>query len=440
MLVNTNLSKSMLLLLFTIILSSNLEAQIWSLDQCVDSAMVNNKKLQMSKNESQIIAGKENEIKANLLPKITANGDYKYYTDLPTQLMPLSVFGGPEGQFKEAQFGVPHNITANLQLSMPLYSPELYGGLEVIKIASQVSELQHQKTEEQIYFDIVNMYYNAQIIKSQMTFLESNLVNSRKLLNNVQLLHQELLAQKTDVDKVALQVMQIETNKLMLESKYLQVINGLKLLMGISQTESVEVSFEIIKEEEIQYNNEKSIDSKLIEAKYNLLSSELSTLEKTRYLPSAFLYGSYGTLGYGYNEDPNSFLNFYTMGFVGAKVTYPLFNGTVTNQKINQKKLELINTDLQSSLIEDQNITLIKHAKLQRNIAQATIKSSELEIELAKIIYAQTVLQLKSDLASLTDVLLADNALRSAEQNYLNSLVDYLKADLELKKITGNLK
>jgi outer membrane protein TolC len=35
--------------------------------------------------------------------------------------------------------------------------------------------------------------------------------------------------------------------------------------------------------------------------------------------------------------------------------------------------------------------------------------------------------------------LLADNALREAQQTYLTTVIDYLKADLELKKLTGNI-
>jgi OMF family outer membrane factor len=50
------------------------------------------------------------------------------------------------------------------------------------------------------------------------------------------------------------------------------------------------------------------------------------------------------------------------------------------------------------------------------------------------------VLQQKQGTATLTDVLLADNALREAQQNYLSAVVDYLKADLEIKKLTGAIK
>ena len=61
--------------------------------------------------------------------------------------MPLSVFGGAEDQFKEAQFGVPHNINANIQLAMPLYNPQINGAIETTKIASELRALQYQKTD-----------------------------------------------------------------------------------------------------------------------------------------------------------------------------------------------------------------------------------------------------------------------------------------------------
>ena len=41
--------------------------------------------------------------------------------------------------------------------------------------------------------------------------------------------------------------------------------------------------------------------------------------------------------------------------------------------------------------------------------------------------------------ANLNDVLMADNGLREAQQSYLTEVVEYLKAELELKRLTGNL-
>ena len=63
----------------------------------------------------------------------------------------------------------------------------------------------------------------------------------------------------------------------------------------------------------------------------------------------------------------------------------------------------------------------------------------DMSLEQAQKIYDQSVIQLKEGVANLTELLLADNALREAQNNYLTSIIDYMKADLELKKIKGNI-
>ena len=150
--------RSFIILLITIGFQSA-QAQVWSLQQCIDTAQLQNRNLQMGRNNIAIGEQKTKEAKANLIPKVTANADYKYFTNLPYQFMPLSTFNptAPEGQFKEAQFGVPHNINANLQLAMPLYNPQIYGAIQTTEIATELTELQYQKTEEQIYFEISNL-------------------------------------------------------------------------------------------------------------------------------------------------------------------------------------------------------------------------------------------------------------------------------------------
>lgn len=436
-----NIHKHALLLLLLLIGVYRAQAQVWTLQQCIDTAQVRNKSLQMSRNSIAIGEQKAKEAKANLVPKVTANADYKYFTNLPYQLMPLSTFSptAPEGQFKEAQFGVPHNINANLQLSMPVYNPQVYGAIQTTKIVSEITELQYQKTEEQIYFEISNLYYNAQILQHQMVFIDSNLINAERLLKNIQLLHEQLLAKGTDVSKVKLQVSQLATQKENIESKYEQVLNALKFAMGISIEQKLQIAADIQYQSSNEYTPSSILDIRILKAQNRLLSSELSTLNKSRYLPSLNLIGTYGTTGFGYNGLPNSFLNFYPIGFAGILLSYPLFNGTVTQRKISQKKLEVQNIELQSGLLTEQNHMQVENAKLQTLVAQKSVATTLEQIKLAQTIYEQTALQQKEGVASLTDIVLADNALREAQQTYLSAVIDYLKADLELKKLTGNI-
>lgn len=416
------------------------KAQVWSLEQCIDTAQIHNKSLQMSRNNMAIGEQKQKEATANLLPKVNVAGDYKYFTDLPYQLMPLSTFNptAPEGQFKEAQFGVPHNMSATIQVAMPLYNPQLYGGIRTTKIAAEITELQYKKTEEQVYFEISNLYYNVQILHYQLAFVDSNIINTAKLLENLQLMNQQLMVKGTDVKKVELQLEQLKTQKDIISNNIEQVMNALKFSMGIKINQKIEIENDILFKKNVEYSNLPTVDMQLTTLQNRILISELKTLKDSR-LPSVSLYGSYGQTGFGYDESPNDFLKFFPTSFVGVQLSYPLFNGTATYRKINQKNIEIQNNELQISLVTDQNNMLIENADRRRVVTQKTISNTLLQINLARTVYEQTSLQQKVGTANLTDVLLADNTLREAQQNYLSAIIDYLKADLELKKLTGNI-
>ena len=82
---------------------------------------------------------------------------------------------------------------------------------------------------------------------------------------------------------------------------------------------------------------------------------------------------------------------------------------------------------------------LIDNAMRTKLTAQQTVENTLAQIKLSETVYNQVVLQQKQGTASLTDILLADNSLRESQQNYLSAVVEFLKAELELKKLTGNL-
>lgn len=417
------------------------KAQVWTIEQCLDTAQLYNINLQINRNNLMIGLEKEKEAKANLIPKLTANADYRYYLNLPYQLLPVNAFNPavPEGEYRAIQFGVPHTINANLQLSMPLYNPQVYGSIQATQIASEATELQYKKTEEQVFFEVSNLYYNAQVLHHQLTFIDSNIINADRLLKNMQLLHQQQLIMGTDVSKSKLKLLQLNTQREKIGSQYKQVLNALKLTMGVSTERQFEIVTDVFYQPGIEYTSSATIELSMLQTQNRLLTSELSTLNKSRFLPSINLIGIYGTTGFGYNGQPSAFLDFYPIGFAGIQLSYPLFNGTVTLKKLNQKKLEIKNNALQSDLLMKQNNMLIENAKLQREVAKSSVETTAEQIQLSQTVYQQLILQQKQKTASLSDVLIADNSLREAQQTYLLALVDYLKADLELKKLTGNI-
>jgi OMF family outer membrane factor len=412
-------------------------AQVWTLEKCIETALLHNKSLKISQNREMISQEKSKVVSSNLLPKISAVGEYKYFTDLPYQLMPMSVFGGPEGQFRETQFGVPHNINANIQLSVPLYNAELYNNISTSKIASKISQLNVRKTEEEVFFEVSNLYYNLQILNNQITFLDSNIKNTSIILQNMKLLKSELLAKETDVDRLKLKVKQLQTQKELLQSRHNQLLNTLKVVMGVDLEQDLAVESEIKMEIKANVSSKQNID--LLLSEQNVLLSE-STLKsnKSSRLPTLALFGTYGTTGFGYDESPNEFLDFYPIGFAGLKLNIPIFEGFSKKRKINQSKYELKNASLQSELIADQVELKISNAISQKAVYYQSVQNTEEQVVLAEKIYKQTINQQKQGTSSLTDVLLADNELRATQQEYLSAIIEYLKADLELTKLSGS--
>lgn len=414
---------------------------IWSLQKCIDTALLHNPQLEIQQNLLNISRDREKEAKAGWLPKIQIAGDYRYYNDLPYQLLPLTTFNAnaPAGQFKEAQFGVPHTINANLNFSLPVYNANLIGGIKNSKLAGEMSEIQLEKSREQVIFDISNLYYNSQLIQHQIRFIDTNILSTKKLLITSELLHEQLMAKQTDVSKIALQLSQLETQRQILRNKKVQIINHLKLTMGVALNTDIETDLNI----EIQVfkdslpNNSKDIQ--IIEQQYKILSNDLKTIKRNKYLPNINLYGTYGKSGFGYSSTNNSFLNFYPMGYTGLQIVYPLFSGNIQQYKFKQKQLEIKNNQIQETLLQSQLDIQKLNILEQIETTKELVINSETQLQLAKNIYQQTSLQLQLGTANSTDVLLAGNAVREAQQNYLNAIVEVLKSQLELKKITGNL-
>lgn len=439
-LVNTHLYKMKFFAAFAgMILSFSATAQTWSLKQCIDTALINNKSLRIAQSDIKIANEKSKEAKGGLLPKLYANADYRYYTDLPYQLLPASVFNGPPGVYKEAQFGVPHNVNANLMLDVPLYSAQTVGAVSISKNAKELNQILYQQSEEQVVFDVSNLYYNAQLLINRIRFIQTGISNSERLLSTIELLHKQQMAKGTDVDKVSLQKSQLNTQLDNANAQYKQILNLLKLHLGVSSAQAIDVD-ETYKElkDAPTFVSKPTSDIRLTDKKEMLLKSELKIL-KLSHLPAFSLYGSYGTTGFGNYNEKNDFFKFYPLGFAGVKMSWMIFSGTTLEHKIFQKKEEIKQNTFRKELLNDKQNIQVENAQMQYAVAKSNHTNSRLQLNLAETIYSKTILQQKEGVASLTEVLLADNAQKEAQQNYLSAMVDVMKAELELKRVSGNI-
>ena len=81
-----------------------------------------------------------------------------------------------------------------------------------------------------------------------------------------------------------------------------------------------------------------------------------------------------------------------------------------------------------------------ENAKIQIDNSIITIKNQKENAQLAQEVLDNTRNNYLQGLASLTDLLDAENALTEAQNNYTSAILDYKLAEIQLIKSKGELK
>ena len=245
------------------------------------------------------------------------------------------------------------------------------------------------------------------------------------------------MANQSDIKKLDLKILTLELNRNKIETNLAQLYNALQLLTGAEN--SFEVEDNIVMVDIQQYAANENKDLALLKMQSQLINIDLQTLKRSKYIPEIGFVATYGTQGYGYNQEPNQFLNFYPIGYVGLRVSYPLFNGNATNKKIDQNELALENLKLKEKAVQDQLDLAINNAVLSLYNAYENVTLNETQLDLSETIYKQELKKHQQGVVSINDVLMAQNELIQNQQSYLQSIAQFLAADLMLKKLTNNI-
>jgi OMF family outer membrane factor len=423
-------------LLFAL-LAGQAAAQLMTLEQCMDSALVNDRRVRMAALDEEMATVRIAEAQAGLIPKVRGAGEFRHYTDLPYQLLPSSFFGGPEGTYREIQFGTQQNINANLQAQMPLYDPQVWGAINMAKEGGRMADLQGERTRETVVLEVSNVYYNAQILKTRLAFLDSNVVNAEALVRRIELMHDQALARGSDADRLRLQHEQLLTQRERVRAQYEQAMDALRMLIGAPADRPLEVAAPQTDPPTATPSTGLGTGVRTAEQAMRLKAAELQLVKRSR-IPSLNATGLYGTTGFGPIGAENRY-DFYPIGFFGAQLQVPIFQGTVLTKRIRSKELELEQATLQRDAAVERDALERRTALREEALARRALGDSHSQLELAERIRKSTVLQHAQGVASITDLVLADQAHREAQQNSIDALIQLRKAQLELTRLNGAL-
>jgi len=438
------------LLSFTIFhLSQAQEAKIpvheFSLDQCVEFAQKNNVQVKNSLLAVEVQAQVNREIAAAALPTITTSTGVVDYTKIPTSLLPAQIFGGPAGTFIPVQFGTKFNANYGANLQQLLFDGQVFIALQARATSMKLQKQNAALTQEVIKANIYKIYYQLSASRTQLNILDANISRLNALAHDAEIMYKNGFAEKLDVDKVIVQLNNLETEKIKANNSVAIGYMGLKMLMGMPVKDSLvltdvinekSLSNDILTESNFQYDVRKDFQ-------YLSTAKSMNEFNVKRYqlshLPTIALAGSYSKNAQRSKFDFFEGGNWFTTSLISLNISLPIFNGFATDARIKRTKIELKQTENQIESLKNNIDNEITQAKLNYISSVATVKFQKSNMELAERVYQQTKKKFEAGMGSNTEISSSQADLVSAQNNYMNALYTALIAKVDLLKATGKL-
>jgi len=417
----------------------------FSLEQCVDFAQKNNVQVKNSLLAIEVQAQINREIAAAALPTVNTNLGGTNYLIIPTSLLPGQIFGGTPGTFIPVQFGTKFNANYGASIQQLLFDGQVFIGLQARATSMDLQRKNAALTQEAIKVNIYKIYYQLSASKTQLNILDANINRIKALAHDAEIMYKNGFAEKLDVDKISVQLNNLETEKLKANNSVAIGYMGLKMLMGMPVKDSLvltdvinesSLTNDVLSDADFQYNVRKDFQYLNTVKKMNEFNVKRYQLSN---LPTVSMSGSYSKNAQRSKFDFFEGGNWFNTSLVSLNINLPIFNGFATDARIKRTKIELKQTENQIESLKNNIDNELNQSKLNYMSSVATVQFQKKNMELAERVYQQTKKKYEAGTGSNTEISAAQTDLVSAQNNYMNALYAALIAKVDLLKASGKL-
>jgi outer membrane protein TolC len=421
------------------------ETRSFTAKEAVDYALQNAVQVKNALLDIKLQQQTNKQVTAAALPQISGNASVIDFLSIATQLIPAEFTGGAPGTYIPIKFGTKYNGTYGAELRQILFDGQIFVGLQARKAAIKNAELTADITKEQIKANVYKIYYQLVVAKRQITSLDANIANYEKLLHDTKEIYKNGFAEKLDVDKVQVQLSNLETQKLKAQNQIDAGKEGLKFLMNIPQQDQINLTDTLsdeelksnILDENYEYEDRKEfqqLETAIELGKYNVKRYQLSKIPALSFSANVNQNAQRNTFNFLKRSEP-----WYTTSFLSFSLSIPIFDGGARNANIASARLNLLKMNnslnqLKSSIDND-----ISQSRINMKSALLTMDTQKKNIDLAQQVYQSTKLKYEQGVGSNQEISTAQADLVTAQNNYYSSLYDAIIAKIDYLKAAGKL-
>lgn len=421
----------------------------FSLQQAIEHALQYNYTAKNSGLDIEAAKKKKWETTAEGLPQISAGVDYTNNFEIQKSVVPAEFFGGNPGEFAEVAFGTKHTMLARSTLSQLIFDGSYIVALQASKTYLQYYESSKKKTDLEVREMIINSYGNVLLAEENISILEKNKATLEKTLFDTEQTFKNGLIEEENVEQLKITLSSI--NSSLNYTKRLKDIsyNMLKINLGIELEEQLSLTDKL--ENLTTSNLDMALTGSSFEVKNNI-DYALSTnfveqrtlemkLEKSKFLPSLS-----ANVNFGYNAFGDQF-QFFTSNQrwlnysnLGVSLNVPIFSSFGKNAKVQQARIALEQAQTQLTETEQRLKLQYQNAKSDYEYSVEQYFSSKENLSLAERIEKKQQVKFTEGLSTSFDFTDAQRQLYSAQQSYLQSMVDIISKKAALEKAIGQTK
>jgi outer membrane protein len=447
-----------IMLLFFIFSAKAQETQqqryTFSLEQAISHALEHNYTVINSGRDIESAEKKKWETIAAGLPQINAGVDYLNNFKIQKTIIPADAFpSDPDspppapGDVIVAEFGTKQSMGVRGTVSQLLFDGSYIVALQASKTYIDYYRNYKRKTDNEVREMVINAYGNVLLAEEGITILERNKTALDKILSDTRETFKSGLTEEENVEQ--LEITQASITSSLNNAIRLKTIaySMLKLNLGIDMGNEVTLT------DKLENLTRDNMDLALVQSDFNVRNNvdyqigqnfedqrrlELK-LEKSKFLPTLSTSFNIGTNSYA--DDEYTFFQsdhrWFDYSNLGVNLSIPVFSSGARNARAQQAKIAYDQAKTQLTETEQRLKLQYEQAKSAYEFSIEEYGTRKNNMALAERIEKKQQTKFTEGLSTSFDFNDAQRQLYSAQQDYLQSMVDVINKRAALEKLTN---
>lgn len=403
----------------------------------------NNPTIKIAELEIQRVDYSKKEALGNLLPSLSASGQYTNNIMKSVMFMPES-FSQMMGGQKYMEIGYKNSYTGSISAGLPLVNFSLWEQIKSKQCEIDLILEQARASKIDMTKQVKDAYFAVLLAKNSLKVLERSINNAKETLKSTEAGFEQGVVSEYDLIRAKVQVNNLNPSYIAAKNGLELAVLQLKMILSLPQEQEIvflenleDFSERIVSVTDAESERAANNNSELRQLDLNIMSLQHNLkMVNSQHLPSLSAFGQYA-----YQTQAEDFrfseYNWVGSAAVGLQLSIPIFNGRTVVNKAKQLKISLQELQLQKQYASDgidlqiqSAINNMKAAQEQLSVNKDAISQAERGYEIAKVRYqtgSGTILELNDSELSMTQ----------ANLNYQQSLYDFLTAQTNLEKVLG---